>query len=66
MTVTFHPLGGTICFASLAEKRQITVVELKLKLGFTVKATENSAGGSFVDLRKGVKGSLTLLNKVEK
>ena len=40
--------------------------ELELKLGFTVKATENSAGGSIADLRKGAKGSLTSLNKVEK
>ena len=38
--------------------------ELELKLGFTVKATENNAGGSVADLRRGTKGSLTSLNKV--
>ena len=38
--------------------------ELELKLGFTVKATENNSGGSVADLRRGTKGSLTSLNKV--
>merc|ERR1719206_757351 len=55
--------GGTLCYASQGRTRTDYRGELEVKIGFTVRAS-NNMGGSTADLAKKNKRSISSLNKV--